>query len=108
MSDLTESNGAIIVALTRLITIFPFSLLNYGFGLTRVNFCTYVFWSWLCMLPGTALYVVGSDAVTSGIAQGQVSWLLIGVVIGIGIILIIFTHYARRRFSTFFIHFFKS
>jgi len=28
------------------------NLLNDGFGLTRVQFWTYVFWFWLCMLPG--------------------------------------------------------
>ena len=63
LDRLTEEQGAIIVALTRLVPIFPFNLLNYGFGLTRVPFWTYVFWSWLCMLPGIVLFVVGADAV---------------------------------------------
>ncbi|MGH7423919.1 MAG: TVP38/TMEM64 family protein, partial [Candidatus Methylomirabilales bacterium] len=51
LDRLTEEHGAIIVALTRLVPLFPFNLLNYGFGLTRVPFWTYVFWSYLCMLP---------------------------------------------------------
>jgi pyruvate/2-oxoglutarate dehydrogenase complex dihydrolipoamide dehydrogenase (E3) component len=33
LDQLTERHGAIIVALTRLVPIFPFNLLNYGFGL---------------------------------------------------------------------------
>lgn len=97
LDQLTEKHGAIIVAITRLIPIFPFNLLNYGFGLTRVNFLTYVFWSWLCMLPGTVLYVVGTDAITSGISQGQVPWVLIGIVVGVSIMLVIITRYARRQ-----------
>ena len=71
----------IMVGLTRLIPLFPFTLLNYGFGLTKVCFKTYVFWSWLCMIPGTIIVVVGSDAITQGITEGHVSFELIGVVV---------------------------
>ena len=66
--DLTERHGAIIVAIVRLVPLFPFNFVNYGFGLTKVPFWTYVFWSWLCMLPGTVLYVVGTDAVVQAMA----------------------------------------
>jgi uncharacterized membrane protein YdjX (TVP38/TMEM64 family) len=97
LDQLTEEQGAVMVALTRLVPIFPFNLLNYGFGLTRVPFWTYVFWSWLCMLPMTIVYVVGADAFTKGLAQGKVPWNLIGVVIGMGIILSIVIRQARRR-----------
>ena len=97
LDQLTEQHGAMIVAITRLIPLFPFNLLNYGFGLTRVRFWTFVFWSWLCMLPGTVLYVVGTDAITSGISQGQVPWALIGVVLGVLILLVVLTRFARRK-----------
>lgn len=46
-----------IVALTRLSPIFPYGLLNYGFGITGVRFWPYVLASWMAMLPGTLLYV---------------------------------------------------
>src|SRR5271165_1326108 len=46
-----------IVLLTRLSPVFPFTLLNYAFGLTRVKFRDYVLASWLGMLPGTVMYV---------------------------------------------------
>lgn len=97
LDELTEEHGAIIVALTRLVPIFPFNLLNYGFGLTRVRFWTYVFWSWLCMLPGTVLYVVGADALIKGIAQGKVPWALIGVMAVAGVVLAMLVRHARRR-----------
>jgi uncharacterized membrane protein YdjX (TVP38/TMEM64 family) len=81
LDEMTRTHGAIIVALTRLVPVFPFVLLNYGFGLTRVRFRTYVFWSWLCMLPATVLYVLGGEAVVRGLADGRVPW---GLVAGIG------------------------
>ncbi|MEW6338549.1 MAG: TVP38/TMEM64 family protein [Acidobacteriota bacterium] len=96
LDRMTDEHGAIVVAITRLIPIFPFTLLNYGFGLTRVPFRTYVLWSWLCMLPGTILYVVGADAVVKGLAEGRVPWPLIGVVAGMAITLTFIVRRARR------------
>jgi uncharacterized membrane protein YdjX (TVP38/TMEM64 family) len=49
--------GFKIVLLTRLSPLFPFTLLNYAFSLTRVSFRSYVLASWLGMMPGTLMYV---------------------------------------------------
>jgi len=97
LDDLTEKHGAVIVALVRIVPIFPFNIVNYGFGLTKVRFWTYVFWSWLCMLPGTVLYVVGTDAISQAIIQKKVPWPLIGVLIGVGILLLVLVKLARKR-----------
>jgi len=78
LDRLTEQHGAIIVAITRLVPLFPFNLLNYGYGLTRIPFWTYAFWSWLCMLPGTIVYLVGTDALVIAAATGTVPWLIVG------------------------------
>ncbi len=50
-------NGFKIVLLTRLSPVFPFLLLNYAYGLTKVRFRDFLIASWLGMLPGTVLYV---------------------------------------------------
>ncbi len=96
LDELTEKHGAIMVAITRLVPIFPFSLLNFGFGLTRVQFRTYVFWTWLCTLPGTILYVVGADAFIRGLERGEVPWPLVGIVIAAAAILTLLVRHARR------------
>lgn len=57
-----EEEGWRFVAFTRLVPIFPYNLLNYMFGLTRINFWVYFFVSWLCMLPGTFAYVYAGYA----------------------------------------------
>ncbi|MEX2223988.1 MAG: TVP38/TMEM64 family protein [Candidatus Rokuibacteriota bacterium] len=46
-----------IVGLTRLSPVFPFNLLNYAFGVTRVSLRDYVLASWIGMMPGTVMYV---------------------------------------------------
>jgi uncharacterized membrane protein YdjX (TVP38/TMEM64 family) len=45
-----------IVGLTRLSPVFPFNLLNYAYGLTRVSLRDYVLASWIGMLPGVVMY----------------------------------------------------
>jgi uncharacterized membrane protein YdjX (TVP38/TMEM64 family) len=50
-----------IVGLTRLSPVFPFNLLNYAYGLTRVSLRDYVIASWIGMLPGVVMYTyIGS------------------------------------------------
>ncbi len=46
-----------IVGLTRLSPAFPFTLLNYAYGLTKVPFSHYLISSWIGMMPGTVMYV---------------------------------------------------
>ncbi|GAB2271151.1 hypothetical protein Dimus_005997 [Dionaea muscipula] len=50
-------NGFRVVALLRLSPLLPFSIGNYLYGLTSVEFVPYVWGSWLGMLPGTWAYV---------------------------------------------------
>jgi uncharacterized membrane protein YdjX (TVP38/TMEM64 family) len=99
LDRMTQDHGAIIVAITRLIPLFPFNLLNYGFGLTRVSFWTYVFWSWLCMLPWTILFVVGADTFTQALSQGQVPWPLIFILIVTVVIIALLVRLARKKLS---------
>ena len=96
LDQLTEEHGDIMVALTRLVPIFPFNLLNYGFGLTKVPFWTYVFYTWSCTLPGTILYVVGADAVTSAFSQGKIPWALV-VAFGVALVLLTFLVRSARH-----------
>ena len=74
--------GWVYVAITRLVPIFPFSLLNYAFGLTKIRFVPYLLTSWLCMFPVTAAYVVFSSSFLD-VLKGKVSstFLLIGLVL---------------------------
>ncbi len=78
--------GFKIVALLRLSPIFPFNLLNYSLGLTRVRFLDYLLAS-VAMLPGTLLYVyygkaAGSLAAVAGgvkTERGPEYWLTLGL-----------------------------
>jgi uncharacterized membrane protein YdjX (TVP38/TMEM64 family) len=73
-------DGWKIVGLTRLSPVFPFVLLNYAFGLTRVPLRPYVLASWIGMMPAVVTFVyVGSVAgdlagLGAGRARTPVEW----------------------------------
>lgn len=96
--------GFKIVLLVRLSPIFPFNLLNYAFGLTRVSLGRYVLASWLGMLPGTLMYVyVGSALkslaeVAAGTAEGgtvQSAFFVVGLVMTL-VATVVITRVAKR------------
>lgn len=103
-----EKEGAKIVALLRLSPVFPFNLLNYALGLTRVSLAAYVAASFVFMLPGTFLYVylgsVGAEVgrAAAGAAAGA-GWGRI-VLQGIGLaatiaVTVVVTRAARRALA---------
>lgn len=65
IDEAIAESGFKIVLLLRLSPLFPFNVLNYALGLTRVSLRDYVVASVLGMLPGTALYVYLGSIVTS-------------------------------------------
>jgi uncharacterized membrane protein YdjX (TVP38/TMEM64 family) len=57
IDEAVAHQGFKIVLLTRLSPVFPFNLLNYAFGLTKIEFWKYALGSWIGMIPGTVMYV---------------------------------------------------
>ncbi len=113
LDEAVASEGWKIVGLTRLSPVFPFNLLNYAFGLTRVSLREYVLASWIGMIPGTVMYVylgslAGSLAELGAKEGGRVrtptEWALYGVgLIATVAVTVVITRIARialgRRMS---------
>jgi uncharacterized membrane protein YdjX (TVP38/TMEM64 family) len=91
-----------IVGLVRLSPIFPFTLLNYAFGLTRVSLRDYFFASWIGMMPGTVMYVsIGSLAKAAGErTRSAAEWALYGVgLVATILVTVIITRIAKRALA---------
>jgi uncharacterized membrane protein YdjX (TVP38/TMEM64 family) len=92
-----------IVGLTRLSPVFPFNLLNYGYGLTGVSLPSYFFASWVGMLPGTLMYVyLGSLAgslATLGAREGRTTaeWIFYGVGLVATVLVTLYVTKVARR-----------
>jgi uncharacterized membrane protein YdjX (TVP38/TMEM64 family) len=70
-----EREGWRFVAFVRLVPVFPFNLLNYALGLTRVSVRTFAVTSFLTMAPGALAYAylgyAGREAIGGGPALVQ-------------------------------------
>lgn len=82
-----ENEGWRFVAFTRLVPLFPFNLLNYGLGLTRIKFRHYSIATYIFMLPGAIAYTylgyIGKEAATGGeglIQKTMLALALLGLV----------------------------
>jgi len=82
-----ENEGWRFVAFVRLVPLFPFNLLNYALGLTKIKFSHYSITTYLGMLPGAIAYTylgyIGKEAATGGeslIQKGMMALALLAIV----------------------------
>jgi rhodanese-related sulfurtransferase len=82
-----EQEGWRFVAFVRLIPLFPFNLLNYVLGLTRISLAQYIVASFVFMFPGALAYTylgyAGREAIAGGedlIQKGLLALALLGIV----------------------------
>ena len=66
-----ETEGWRFVAFVRLVPLFPFNLLNYALGLTRIKLWHYIVTSYVCMLPGAFAYTYLGYAGREAIAGNE-------------------------------------
>lgn len=90
-----KKQGARMLIITRLVPIFPFNLQNYLYGLTDINILTYMFFSWLCMLPGTIAYAFLAGAIVSGEGDTGKTFLYLGI----GAIFLVGVSYLPKLFN---------
>lgn len=82
-----ENEGWRFVAFVRLVPLFPFNILNYALGLTRISFTQYSVATYICMLPGAIAYTylgyIGREAATGGedlVKKAMLAFALLAVV----------------------------
>ena len=99
-------DGRRIVFLLRLSPVFPFNLLNYALGLTRIGFGDFVVAS-LGMIPGTILYVYlgalgGQAAVAASGGDDTAMWTWAVRLLGLAatvLVTVLITRTARRALA---------
>ena len=78
-----EGEGWRFVAFVRLVPLFPFNVLNYALGLTRIKFAHYLVTTYVCMLPGALAYTyigyAGREAAAGGAGLIQKGLLALGL-----------------------------
>ncbi len=56
----------VLLAITRLVPLFPYNIQNFAYGITDMSLSHYSLYTFLFMIPGVALYTIGTAGFTSG------------------------------------------
>ena len=92
--DESGKNQLFVLMITRLVPVFPYNLQNFAYGVTDISFVTYTVGSFVFMIPGTAMYTIG----TAGLADAENRMLYIGVALGIAVVVILAGLVLKKRF----------
>lgn len=82
--DESGKNQLFVLMITRLVPLFPYNLQNFAYGVTDISFVTYTVGSFGFMIPGTAMYTIG----TAGLADAENRMLYIGVALAIAVVVV--------------------
>ena len=82
--DESGKNQLFVLMITRLVPLFPYNLQNFAYGVTDISFVTYRVGSFVFMIPGTAMYTIG----TAGFADTENRMLYIGVALAIAVVVV--------------------
>lgn len=92
--DESGNNEIFILMITRLVPLFPYNLQNFAYGVTDIKFVTYSVYSLLFMLPGTAMYTVG----TAGLADKENRILYIGIAVVLAVVVLAMGAVLKKRY----------
>ena len=82
--DESGKNQLFVLMITRLVPLFPYNLQNFAYGVTDISFVTYTVGSFVFMIPGTAMYTIG----TAGHADAEKRMQYIGVALAIAVVVV--------------------
>ena len=74
-----DKSDVFLLAVTRLVPVFPFNLQNFAYGVTDIRFAPYALYSTLFILPGTAAYTIGAAGIVD--AENRVVLIVVAVLL---------------------------
>ena len=63
--DDVGKSDIVLLAITRLVPIFPYNIQNFAYAITDMSLSHYSLYTFLFMIPGVALYTIGTAGFTS-------------------------------------------
>ena len=84
----------VVLMITRLVPLFPYNLQNFAYGITDISLGAYSVYTFLFMIPGVALFTIG----TAGILDSGNRALYIGIAIGLFILVMLLGWLIKKIF----------
>ncbi len=92
--DEADKSDIVLLAITRLVPLFPYNIQNFAYGITDISLAHYSLYTFLFMIPGVALYTIG----TAGFTSGGRRWLYFGIAAVLLVFVLFLGWYMRRKY----------
>lgn len=89
----SDKNAMILLMITRLLPVFPYNLQNFAYGITNIKILPFTIYSFVFMLPGTAMFTLGA----AGIAEGKNGIMYIGLAVLLAIVVFGSSFFLKKR-----------
>ncbi len=84
----------VLLAITRLVPLFPYNIQNFAYGITDISLAHYSLYTFLFMIPGVALYTIG----TAGFTSGENRWLYWGIAAVLLVLVMFLGWYIKKKY----------
>lgn len=92
--DDVEKSDIVLLAITRLVPIFPYNIQNFAYGITDMSLAHYSLYTFLFMIPGVALYTIG----TAGVTSGENKMLYFGIAAGLLVLVMFLGWFIKKKY----------
>jgi uncharacterized membrane protein YdjX (TVP38/TMEM64 family) len=92
-----EKHGWRMLLITRLVPVFPFTLQNYVYGLTKIPLGTYVLLTAVCIVPGAAVYTFAGGSLAAARENLTKTFLYLGIAAVLFVLVSLIPTWIRKR-----------
>lgn len=92
--DKNTKNETMVLMITRLVPLFPYNLQNFAYGITDISLGKYSLGTFVFMIPGVAMYTVGTYALTGA----SNTLLYIGLTAAIVVAVMVLSKTLRKKY----------
>ncbi len=92
-----EKHGWRMLLITRLVPVFPFSLQNYAYGLTKIRLGTYVLLTAVCIVPGAAVYTFAGGSLATARENITQTFVYLGIAAVLFVLVSFVPTWIRKR-----------
>jgi uncharacterized membrane protein YdjX (TVP38/TMEM64 family) len=92
--DEAGKSDVVLLAITRLVPLFPYNIQNFLYGITDISLAHYSLYTFIFMIPGVALYTIG----TAGITSAENRWLYLGIAGLLLVLVLLLGWYVRKKY----------